>query len=177
MSFNRYLSTLDDQYDFIKKYAKPRDNICGVKIDDLTDLPYQVLKHTIPDMFDLQEFEKAIHLLLKHYKKNITFRTVKRAKNNEKLLFLLWIRQQYEKINKLEADYLTNPPDVKLIQAGIKELDILGDVNTIDSLSGGDILKWNSVRELPYNEIFNKLLKNTIEARINKRLVEINKQK
>lgn len=177
MHFNNYLKSLDDNYNIIKKLAKPRAELCGVKLEDLTDLPYITLKNTIPDLFDSQKFEEAFYLILKNYKKNITFKRVKRAKNNEKFLFMLWVKEQYKKINDLEGQYLVSHPDVKLIQAGIRELDVLGDVNTIDSLAGGDILKWEAVRQMPYSEVFNKLLKNTIEARINKRLVEINKQK
>jgi hypothetical protein len=161
----------------IKKLARPRAGLCGVKLEDITDLPYRVLKTEVPDMFDSQKFDDAFFSILKHYKKNITFKRVKKAPNNEKLLFMLWIRAQYARINEMEGQYLTNQPDIKLMQAGIKELDVLGDINTIDSLAGGDILKWESIRDLPYSEVFNKLLKNTIEARINKKLVEINKQK
>ena len=111
--------------------------------------------------------------------KKIKFTKVKKEKNNIKLLFIFWVREQYEKINKLEETHLYNPPDSKLLQAGIKDLDILGDINTIDSLANGNVLDWlkNKIGLLPYSTIFNKLLKNTIEARINKNLIEINKQK
>ena len=75
----------------------------------------------------------------------------------------------------MEEQYLFSPPDSKLLQAGIKELDVLEDYNLIDTLANGDILKWKKIRKMPYSEVFNKQLKNTIEGRINKRLVEINK--
>lgn len=177
MNFNKYLDSINDKYEFIKKHSKPLNTICGVSLDDITFLPYEVLKIEIPELFNKQEFEKAIFVILSNFDKSITFRKVKREKNNIKLLFVFWVREEYKKINKLEENYLYNPPDAKLLQAGIKELDVLGDVNTIDSLAGGDILKWESIRRLSYNDIFNKLLKNTIEARINKRLIDINKQK
>lgn len=176
-SFNKYVLKIQDDYDFIKKFAKRRNGICGVQMDDLTDLPYQTLKHEIPDLFKKGEFEKAMHLILKHYGKNVTFGKVKRTKNTHKLCFLLWIKEQYERINKTEEKFLYSPPDAKLLQAGIRELDILEDYNLIDTLAQGDILKWKKIRKMPYSEVFNKQLKNTIEGRINKRLVEINKQK
>lgn len=175
MSFNKFLDSISKEYHFIKKYSKPSNNLCGVIVEDLTFLPYEVVKNDIPNYFKNQEFEKAIYVVLNTINKNITLRKVKRQPNNRKLLFIFWIRNQYDKINELEESYLFNPPDSKLLQAGIKELDVLGDVNTIDSLAGGDILKWEKIRNLPYSEVFNKMLKNTIEARINKRLVEINK--
>lgn len=174
-SFNAYIDSIRDDYDFIKKFAKRKNGLCGVALQDITDLKYQDLKHTIPDHFNNGEFEKAMHLILKHYDKSITFGKVRKAKNADKLCFLLWIKEQYEKIGKMEETYLYTPPDPKLMQAGIKELDVLEDINIVDNLAGGDILKWEKVRKMPYSEIFNKQLKNTIEGRINKRLVEINK--
>ena len=176
-SFKKYLSRIQDDYEFIKKFAKRRNGICGVKMDDITELPYQTLKHDIPDHFKNGEFEKAMYLILKHYGKNVTFGKIRKARNSHKLCFLLWIKEQYEKIGKMEEQYLYSPPDSKLLQAGIRELDILEDYNLIDTLAQGDILKWKKIRKMPYSEVFNKQLKNTIEARINKRLVEINKQK
>ena len=177
MRFDSYLKTLDVKYNFIKKFAKPCNKICGLTIDDLTFLPYKILKKEVPNLFEEGKFDEAIHLILKHYKKNITFIRVKLEKNNIKLLFILWVKKQYELINETESKYLFNPPDMKLLQAGIRELDILGDINTIDALAEGDVLKWKEIESLPYETVFNKLLKNTIEARINKKLVEINKQK
>lgn len=177
MNFKTYLNKINDQYDFIKKHSKPLNSVCGFYIEDLTFLPYNVIKKDIPEHFKNQEFEKVIFLILYNIDKKIKFTKVKKEKNNIKLLFIFWVREQYEKINKLEETHLYNPPDSKLLQAGIKDLDILGDINTIDSLANGNVLDWHKIGLLPYSTIFNKLLKNTIEARINKNLIEINKQK
>lgn len=179
MHFNNYLKSLDDNYNIIKKLAKPRAELCGVKLEDLTDLPYITLKNTIPDLFDSQKFEEAFYLILKNYKKNITFKRVKRAKNNEKFLFMIWVKEQYKKINDLEGQYLVSQPDVKLIQAGIRELDVLGDRvmfnNLVRDFNGA--YTHDELKNKPYNFIFELNLERTIMSRINKRLVEINKQK
>lgn len=45
-------------------------------------------------------------------------------------------------------------------QAGIADFDRFGVFNTIDSLAGGDILKWGEVMKLVYNEVFLKLCMN-----------------
>lgn len=173
MSFNNYLRDLQ-HYDIIKKHATLSGKLCNQEIEDITFLSYLDLKETIPELFQKGDFEKAMHII---FKKKLTFRRIKREKNSRKLIFLLWLKEQYKQINELEEQYLYTPPEAKLLQAGIKELDILGDKNTIDSLAGGDVLKWDLVKQLPYSVVFDKLLKNTIESRINKRLVEINKQK
>ena len=106
MRFDSYLKTLDVKYNFIKKFAKPCNKICGLTIDDLTFLPYKILKKEVPNLFEEGKFDEAIHLILKHYKKNITFIRVKLEKNNIKLLFILWIKKQYELINETESKYL-----------------------------------------------------------------------
>lgn len=175
-SFKNFIDSLEN-YGFIKKYAKKTGNFIGLNLEDLTDLPYETLKNTIPDLFDSGNFEKAIFEIVKHYRKNITFDKVRRQKNSKKLIFLLWVHEQYKKIGDMEAKYLYTPPETKLLQAGIRELDVLGDINMVDTLANGDVLKWNEVRQLPYSTVFNKMLKNTIEARINKKMIEINKLK
>lgn len=174
--FKDYLSSIPaEQYQFIKKYSKRTGSLCGVTLEDITDLPYDVLKHQVPDLFNKGELENAIHLVLKHYNKNITFTKVLKADNAKKLMFLLWLRDQYQTINEVENKYLYNPPDSKILQAGIQQLDVLGDINTIDNLAQGDILKWHKIRRMKYSDVFNKMLKNTIENRINKKLTELNK--
>ena len=175
-SFASYLQGISPaDYKFIKKYSKRTGRLCGVTLDDITDLPWDVLKHEVPALFESNQLENAIHLVLKHYKKNITFTTVTKQKNSSKLMFLLWLRDQYTIINDVETKYLFTPPESKMLQAGIQQLDVLGDINTIDSLAQGDILKWRKIRQMKYSDVFNKQLKNTIESRINKKLIEINK--
>lgn len=137
-------------------------------MEDLTDLPYGVLKEAVPAHFKALEFDEAIHLILSSRNKRMTLKRIKRADNQKKFLFLLWTKDQMGKIAEMENTYLFNPPDPKLLAAGIRNLDVLGTVNTVDLLAGGDILKWEKVRGLPYSEVFNKLLKNAIEYRINK---------
>lgn len=170
MKFNRFAAAADKQYEFLKKYATREQGICGITLDDLTFLRYRTMKKTVPQLFKKGEYEKAMFEILKDTKKKITFRRVKRYNNEKKYAFLLWIQDQYEAINKLEATYLSTPPEADLVAAGIRDLDILGDVNLIDNLAQGDVLKWELVQDLPYDTIFNKQLKNTIEARISKNL-------
>lgn len=175
-SFAAYLQGISSaDYKFIKKYSKRTSTLCGITLDDITDLPWDVLKHEVPKLFETNHLENAIHLVLKHYQKNITFTNVRKAPNNKKLLFLLWLRDQYETINQVEKKYLHSQPEAKQLQAGIQQLDVLGDINIIDNLAQGDILKWHKIRKMKYSDVFNKMLKNTIEVRINKKLIEINK--
>lgn len=160
---------MGEDYTFLDKFAKRTGELAGVTFEDLTEIPFGVLKEELPAMFEAGDLEGAIHLLVATKKKKLTLGRVKRLRNKDKFLFLLWVKDQLKKLGQLEAQYLSAPPDPKLMAAGISELDALGAINTIDVLAQGDILKWNQIRALPYGQVFEKLLKITIEARINKR--------
>lgn len=45
-------------------------------------------------------------------------------------------------------------------QAGIDDFNRFGVFNTIDSLAGGDVLKWGEIMKITYNDIFLKLCMN-----------------
>ena len=164
MRFNLFVSKIED-IKVIQKFSERTNTLCGQTFEDLTFLPYQVLKHTIPALINDSKFEKAYHLIL-NYKKKTNFIRVKWQSNYVKLKFLFWIQDQYIRIGELEEEYLSGTPDIKLINAGIRELDILGDVNMIDVLCKGDPLKWKAMRQLPYSMLFEKQLRNTIEKRV-----------
>ena len=69
------------------------------------------------------------------------------------------------------------PPEPEMVAAGINELDELGDTNLIDALAKGDILKWEQVKDLPYEKIFDKQRKSTIESKIERKLRKNQKNK
>lgn len=177
-SFEGYLASMSNkQYEYIKKYTVPKAELCGVLLEDITYLPYDVLKHDVPDLLKELKFEQAIYEVVRHKDSKITIKDIIKAKNPHKLSFVLWLKIQYDTINQIENKYLSSHPEPKLIAAGIRDLDVLEDINVIDQLAGGDILKWQAIRQLPYNDIFNKQLKNVLENKINKKLIEINNAK
>ena len=170
MKFVDYISALGEDYSFLDKFAIREGKLLGIHFEDLTEIPFGLLKEEIPELFKVQKYEESIHKLLRTKKKAVPFWRVKKADNQKKFLFLLWVKDQMVKISEMEQTYLHNPPDPKLLAAGLRNLDPLGTINTVDLLAGGDILKWEAIRQLPYSEVFNKLLKNAIEYRINKEM-------
>lgn len=79
------------------------------------------------------------------------------------------IEDNFKRINEYEK-LLFSETDSKLIGAGIENLNQFGDLNTIDALAGGDILKWELVLKLEWWDVFNKLYKTKIENDIRKNL-------
>lgn len=61
--------------------------------------------------------------------------------------------------------------------AKIDKLDVFKEVNTIDALAGGDILKWEKVVNLEYELVFVKLYKSKLEAEYQERLSKVLKAK
>jgi hypothetical protein len=68
-------------------------------------------------------------------------------------------------------------PEQDELQAGIDELDQFGFFNTVDRLAGGDVLKHDLILKEPALKIYNKLLKDYIDAKIQKRLHKIRSKK
>lgn len=67
------------------------------------------------------------------------------------------------------------------VLAGIKTFEKYGVSNTIDSLAGGDILKWEAVCQLEYELVFQKLRMNADQELFKRKLRTVienkNKQK
>lgn len=73
------------------------------------------------------------------------------------------IKEQIEHINDLEAKYLVPEHHNMKWEAvgGSDKIKRFGIIPMVDGLAGGDVLKWQSILELPYSTIFRKLMYDT----------------
>lgn len=186
MNFNKFIKLADKEYSFLKKCVKRNNNLCGIYLDDLTHLRYKTLKRVVPELFSEAKYELALYEILKDSKKKFIFtRTynnlllfkLKKISNFKKYAFLLWVQDQYEVIKNLEQTYLSTPPEPKMLNAGIRDLDVLGDKPMIRTLSMGDMSKEDYILNQPYYRIFDYNLEDTIRYRIAKRKMENDKLK
>lgn len=71
------------------------------------------------------------------------------------------------------ANMETSSFEVESSDVDTSGLDKFKEINIVDSLAGGDILKWNDIQELPYFDVFIKMLmiqeKNKIERARNQK--------
>ena len=104
MSFKKYLDTIGDNFTLIKKHSKLSGKLAGLEVEGITHLSYRDLKETIPELFKNLEFERAMYIV---FEKKINFKRILREKNSRKLIFLLWLKDQYRQIEELEEHYLT----------------------------------------------------------------------
>jgi hypothetical protein len=58
-------------------------------------------------------------------------------------------------------------------KAGIQAFEKFKYVNTINALAGGDLTRWDTILNMPYERILTKLLLNKTEAEYQKRYSDI----
>lgn len=152
-----------DLYNFVKKYGKRTNTLFGAELEPLIYFPYGFVKIDLPSLLNENNIDEIIKLIC-----DIKDISVKKIADKEKISLTLWLIDELEAIGNLEQNYLSSQPEPELIASGIDELNVFGELNIIDSLAGGDILKWEQVKQLPYHSIFDKLRKDNIERKINK---------
>jgi len=162
-----------EDLDVIIKSGKRSNVVCGIEFEGLIYLPYWTVKVEIKELLLKGQFSELILLLLKEKGKIKTLSEISKENHKGLFSFALWVKDSLEAIFNLEKEYLSNEPDADSINAGIRDFDELGEINIIDNLAGGDVLKWEDVKRLPYYQVFDKLRKQTIENKFNKRYQKI----
>ena len=75
-----------------------------------------------------------------------------------------------------ENKLLSSKPTPIEKQAGIDTFNKFGVMNTVNSLAGGDVLKWELVKQLPYEMYLTKLLMNKTESEYQKKYSKLLEQ-
>lgn len=145
------------QLDSIIKYGKRSDTYKGVKYDFIR-LPYWLVKVELASALQEGNLFKAVEIVVGE--------EVEQTK--ESASFALWLFDSFRQILEMEEKALSSKPNQKLIDAGIERMNIFGELNIINTLANGDLLKYEKVKQIPYEDVFNKLLMDKIESEINK---------
>lgn len=157
-------------FDFLKKYGERKNSLNGIEAKQMIAYSYKLVKIDLPELIEQNDYENVVYKLLK----------IKDYNGGDVLNFILWVVDELEKINKMEADYLSSEPEIELIQAGINNLNNYGKIGMLYSLSS-NILEWKKILNMPYCEIFDLLLyqkeKAQIEKNYNKIITEQSKRK
>lgn len=97
------------------------------------------------------------------------------------IYFLKYVEEELNAIANLESG-LNKMDDgdaevqMKLEAAGISEMSKFEELNIVDDLAGGDMLKWKLIERMPYKMVYIKLLKNKTYSGVQKRFQEMNKK-
>ena len=118
---------------------------------------------------------EAVILLLGKVKP-LTLEELLKAPHTDFVYFSKWLEDELKMLVALEKD-LTTEVDEDLNEAGVSDLNIFQEINVIDGLAGGDLLKWAEIEQLEYEKVYTKLLKNKTENNIAEHLRTIRQRK
>jgi len=173
MYLNQKLSQISqDDFNFLIKNGARSSKLLNFDFESLIYLKWGLLKETLPSLIQVGDLETLYFLMLKDRGVNVFFNDVQNIEPNKAMSFFLWIRDEMQSIQELENQYLRSDPDIKLLQAGINELDKFGLNNTLDNLAKGNILDYDKIRQLPYNVVFDKQYLEVTKGRIEKKLAK-----
>lgn len=162
-----------EDFNFLLKNGKRSSKLFNFDFESLIYLKWGLLKETLPDLLNKGDIENLLFLICKDRGINVFKNDINLLQPDKILSFVLWIIDELKTITALESEYLRSDPDVKLMQAGINELDKFGLLNTLDNLAKGDILKYDEIRNLPYNVVFDKQYMEVVKNKIEKKLAKI----
>lgn len=160
---NQLLNIGQQELEFLLKYGSKSNILFGKEIPMLIYHQYGFVKIDLPQLLNEGNIAEIIEIVCNNYEIEKT-----EIDNLQLISFILWLKGEIEMIGKLEQEHLSSPPDPDMEAAGVRELNELGEINIIDSLAGGDILKWDEIEKLPYHKVFDKLKKNVVENKVNK---------
>lgn len=89
---------------------------------------------------------------------------------------LRFLTLEAERVMQMEGAHWNTEPteqDAKWEQAGIKELEMFGDLPLIDNLAGGDVLKYNDIEGLNYLEVHYILWYRAMQQNIQQRFQKL----
>src|SRR5690554_3664526 len=148
--------------DFIRRYDKEGWS----PIENITHLPYIYVKRDIPNLIKESKFDESFSLTLA---KPIS--EILKIPPLDRFRLLIWLENQYKIINEIEENYLVSPPDIKMIAAGVRDLDVLGLLNVTAMISRAFNYTIEQVEMLPYEKVFDLQLLMKLEKGIEKKLI------
>lgn len=171
---NQKLSKISqDDFNFLIKNGKRSSYLCNFGFESLIYTKFGLLKETLPDLFARNDFEQLFYLMLQDRKQYVFRNDVQKIEVSDAMSFILWLIDEMKTIRELESNYLSADPDIKFLQAGGNNLNKFGLMNTLDNLAKGDVLKYDLIRELPYNVVFDKQYLEVTKSEIEKKLAKI----
>lgn len=178
LSFLTQTQQIDyEAYAAVIKNLLPANYLCGKEMLLLAEQPY---KHIV-------DIEKRYRALSQRPQNKIDIAAICFQVDTEDIervgIFDFYrafnfITQQFNTLIERENKVLSYEPDAEEFEAGIQSLGKFGRLATIDSLSGGDLLKHKEIIELPYSRVFTKLYLESEKAKYQKKLqtIRANKQ-
>lgn len=163
-----------DDFNFLVKNGKRNSKLLNFDFESLIYSSWGFVKETLPELFAKNDFEALFFLILKDRgQKVFCLGDVRQISVVDAMAFILWLIDEVKAINELESQFLKSEPDAKMINAGIHKLDQFGIKNTLDNLTKGKIWEYDKIRNMPYNDVFDKQYMEVIKSEVEKKLTKI----
>lgn len=160
----------------IKNVIEPLNYISNCKSKPITEMMFKKVQEV------RQYYNKGEILFLCSSTCGIGHRELLKTDYKKLLYYLKWIEEQFENIGKLEANLNSTDPDEEehnflMQEAGVAQLSIFEELNIVDSLALQYGVQWEDVERWPYSKVYAMMLKNKIQARINRRYQKLTSKK
>ena len=159
-------------YTSVCKSLSPKNEINGKESPNLTELPFKVII-TIENMFKNLHRDPLIQVDIVSVVFEIDTDIIKNIGIFDFYPAFNFIYTQYQKLVEREHKVLNYDVEGDEMEAGIDRFTKFGRLSTIDTLSGGDILKHEEIINLTYSRIFTKLYLESEKAKYQKELHKI----
>lgn len=80
------------------------------------------------------------------------------------------------RIEQIRREKLEKKADDDAVRADVEKLSKYGELQTIDALAGGDVLKYNEVLKLTIGTVINKLAYDKEKAEYQERLMKVKRK-
>ena len=147
--FNALTHEEAEPYLFALKYSKESEPRDVLGFGDIT-------KKTFGEVKDIQYIltrQDAIDRLIKI----IGYKSLKNISVFDFFAHYRYICAEVERVNQIENELLSHEPTPEEVEAGLDGFGRFSSILQIDSLAGGDVLKYNQIRALPYEDGLTKL--------------------
>lgn len=156
-----------------QKAGKRSATLQSVTIDDVRFLKFRTVT-AIKDAIERADAQAEYDIISAVFSDKGETYTPISGNEKEVVKFLMFITDGIRAIANMEMDSFD---PVESDGVDTSKLEIFKELNIIDSIAGGDVLKWEAIQEQPYWNIFLKMLKTQEENKIEKARMEVSKNK
>lgn len=160
--------------DMMMKYGKGSNKLGKWESKPFVELSYGLVKKDLPALMKQNDLEGTINAVMSSQFKDFK---ISKCQTTEVIGFILWIKEQMNFIDTIEAKFLYREPKPEMLAAGVHRLQEFGVLSTIDALAKGNILNYEKIEALPYYKVYEKLKLDTIHSDIEEKYNEIIKNK
>jgi len=154
-----------EKYNFALKYAKESEARDVLGFGNITKKPFGDVK----DYQYLYGKEDTLKRFIEKYGCD----SLKLLSVFDFFAFYRYVCSEIERVNVIENQLLSHDPSPEEVEAGLEGFGRFSPIIQIDNLAGGDVLKYNDVRALVYEDALTKLALDKEKSDYQRRLTKV----